>query len=275
MKTVRDELFGSVTLRIVEVGKGYKGAIICKGKQPEIIGGDDPDVIWAKLKDMAGQYNTEYVGFDGARARFLRIFPEGFNDPHYLGHAKTGERNYKLEAIAKLEELLPLAAAKKAENSGEAALAIYRSLNLLAPFEQMRVQDLLRSTDADAFIRLAAAFAEGEIGVLERMKPILARYDSEKWTIATYLPFLWRSHDHMFLKPNVTRDFAKRVGHPFAQDYQAKLNGDTYRSLIDLVGKTRAAIDGLGPRDNIDIQSFIWVVGEYEEPKTNETPAHP
>jgi hypothetical protein len=267
MKTIRSEPFGPVTLRIVEDSKGYKGGVIRKGEQPDTISGNDLDIIWAKLKDMAGQYNSEFIGFEGARTRFLRIFPEGFNDPGYIGDSSDGERSYKLAAVAKLEKMLPLKTAKSAEKSGEAALAIYRALNLLAPFEQMRVQDLLRSDDADAFIHMAATLAEGDLSALERMKPVLSQYGAEKWTIATFLPFLWRASDHMFLKPNVTRDFAERVGHPLAHGYQSQLNVETYNSLLDLVEKTKAAISDLCPQDNIDIQSFIWVVGEYEEPK--------
>ena len=70
---------------------------------------------------------------------------------------------------------------------------------------------------------------------------------------------------HMFLKPTVTADFADRVGHDFHHRYTAEPNADTYLALLDLVEKTRAAIAELKPRDNIDIRSFIWVVGEYRE----------
>jgi hypothetical protein len=85
------------------------------------------------------------------------------------------------------------------------------------------------------------------------------------WPIVTYLPFLWDYRKHMFLKPTVTMDFADRVGHDFHHCYSAEPNADTYCALLDLVGETRSAIAELKPRDNLDIQSFIWVVGEYRE----------
>jgi hypothetical protein len=69
----------------------------------------------------------------------------------------------------------------------------------------------------------------------------------------------------MFLKPTVTADFADRVGHDFHHRYEAEPNEDTYLALLDLVTATRMAITSLEPRDNLDIQSFIWVVGEYRE----------
>jgi hypothetical protein len=38
-----------------------------------------------------------------------------------------------------------------------------------------------------------------------------------------------------------------------------------YESLLDLVAKTEAELTDLNPRDRIDIQSFIWVVGDYKD----------
>lgn len=81
----------------------------------------------------------------------------------------------------------------------------------------------------------------------------------------TYLPYLWRPDRHMFLKPEVTKDFAARVGHPFAYNYEARLDIDVYASLLDLVERTNRELSDLEPRDRIDIQSFIWVVGNYQE----------
>jgi hypothetical protein len=41
---------------------------------------------------------------------------------------------------------------------------------------------------------------------------------------------------------------------------------------LDLVAKTETELTDLKPRDRIDLQSFIWVVGDYqdgiEQPKT-------
>jgi hypothetical protein len=69
----------------------------------------------------------------------------------------------------------------------------------------------------------------------------------------------------MFLPPEATKDFAARVGHSFAHKYQAKLVPEVYQSLLDLVAKTEKEIADLEPRDRIDVQSFIWVVGAYKD----------
>ena len=90
-------------------------------------------------------------------------------------------------------------------------------------------------------------------------------HDAAKWTVVTYLPFLWKPDTRMFLKPEVTKLFADRVGHEFALRYRADLDIEVYRCLLDLVACTRRAIKELQPRDNIDLQSFVWVVGDYSE----------
>ena len=69
----------------------------------------------------------------------------------------------------------------------------------------------------------------------------------------------------MFLKPKVTKDFAERVGHPFAYEYSSTLEVPVYESLLSLASEAETAIRDLKRRDRIDLQSFIWVVGTYTE----------
>ena len=97
------------------------------------------------------------------------------------------------------------------------------------------------------------------------LERVLKPHGCAKWTVATYLPFLWRPETHMYLKPEATKDFAARVGHPLASFYEAQLKFDVYASLLDLADATSNQLSDLAPRDRIDIQSFIWVVGDYRE----------
>jgi hypothetical protein len=59
-----------------------------------------------------------YVGYDGAKARFLEHYPAGFSDPEYFESQTRGERNYKLAATEKLRKTLPLETAIDAKNAG-------------------------------------------------------------------------------------------------------------------------------------------------------------
>ncbi|HEX5958890.1 MAG TPA: hypothetical protein VFY92_09580 [Hyphomicrobiaceae bacterium] len=69
----------------------------------------------------------------------------------------------------------------------------------------------------------------------------------------------------MYLKPEAMKDFAQRVGHRFVHDYKPRLDVRVYESLLDLASRTAKEIEDLKPRDRIDVQSFIWVVGKYKE----------
>lgn len=262
MKTIRNEVIGKNTLRLVDTGKGYVGLVIAGGKQLNRIDGDDPAKLWAELRGAAGRGSDAYFGFDGARSRFRQFFPDGFRSPSF----KEAERDYKLKAKAKLDETAPLEQALTGSNLGEAVLSAYRGTNLLSPFEKTRLQPLLRGPDADPFIQAAARFTIGEIEpALAIMDRLLLKHDNAKWTVVTYLPFLWRPDDHMFLKPMVTQDFAERVGHPFVHDYSPALDPAVYASLRDLMVQTAREVVDLEPRDNIDLQSLVWIVGEYKE----------
>jgi hypothetical protein len=57
-------------------------------------------------------------------------------------------------------------------------------------------------------------------------------HDDAKWTVVTYLPFLWRPGAHMFLKGEVTTEFAARVGHRLADDYEPRLDIGSCRSTM-------------------------------------------
>ncbi len=76
----------------------------------------------------------------------------------------------------------------------------------------------------------------------------------------------------MYLKLEATKDFATRVGHLLASVYEAQLNFDVYASLLELTEQTANRLSDLDPRDRIDIQSFIWVVGDYREDREDVYP---
>lgn len=262
MKTVREAKLDKLILRLVEKDKLFIGLIIAGEVKKLQIDGTSADDVWRRLHDEAGKTNPKYFGFDGARGRFLRFFPNGF---HSAGYADE-ERNYKVAAKKKLDATVPVEKAVIGSGFGEAVLAVFRATNLLSPFEKTRLQDVLRGPTADPFIRATARFTMDETkAALLEMERALKPSESAKWTVATYLPFLWRPEKHMFLKPEVTKDFAVRVGHRFATDYEPRLDIEVYNSLLDLVTKTTAELSDLKPRDRIDVQSFIWVVGDYQE----------
>lgn len=256
--------YGQATLKWQAAkGGGFAGAVILDGKRVALIEDADEKKLLARLRNEAGRLHPDYVGFDGAMRRYVHFFPGGL---HSAANSAS-ERGYKERAAKRLCAFLSIEQALDA--SAEDATALARAgiqTNVLSPFEAARFRDTLQSKTARQFLRGAAAFATGNYDVGARaMTAAVQPHGRISWPILTYLPFLWDYERHMFLKPTVTTDFADRVGHDFHHAYSPEPNAETYLSLLDLVDTTRNAIASLEPRDNIDIQSFIWVVGEYRE----------
>ena len=210
-----------------------------------------------------------YFGYSGARSRFLKFFPNGF---HSAGFSSQ-ERDYKLAAKRKLDATVPLSEALSGRGLGRAILSVFQATNMISRFEKTRVANVLHGRDADAFVQAAARFTDdATAAALSEIKRVLRPHDCAKWTVATYLPFLWRPEAHMYLKPEATKDFAVRVGHAFASVYRAQIEFDVYSSLLDLADETSNQLSDLAPRDRIDIQSFVWVVGDYREDREEVYP---
>jgi len=63
----------------------------------------------------------------------------------------------------------------------------------------------------------------------------------------------------MFLKPRVTQNAAKKYKFDF--DYTSKPSWPTYHSLLNFAKQIKQDTIQYKPRDLIDLQSFIWVMG--------------
>ena len=259
---VSERPYGQATLKWQSAKDGgFIGAVMLGGKRVAVIEDSEEERLLVRLRNKAGELHPDYVGFDGAITRYRHFFPSGLHG----AASASSERDYKERAAARLRATVPLEQAISATDSDAAALAGAGIMtNMLSPFESARLQDTLKGESGGQFLRGAAAFASGDYTAgAAAMASAVQAHGRISWPIATYLPFLWDYEHHMFLKPTVTADFADRVGHDFQHHYSAELNADTYLALLDLVAVTRSAIAELEPRDNLDIQSFIWVVGKY------------
>jgi hypothetical protein len=207
------------------------------------------------------------------RRRFLRFFPKGFYDERYL----EWERDYKAEAHARWTAALPvttfgqLLAVGHYQAIAAEALRIEARTNLLFSFEKMAVRDAVRTAaGARRFAEALYAWvhgrgsAESRFGVWCDAIAGLPRRQTRvlTWPVVTVFGFLAQPDRHVFLKPNVTRLAAVRYGFDF--HYRSRPNWTTYSQLLDLAEMVRSDQRDLGPRDLIDIQSFLWVQGSEE-----------
>ena len=258
IRTVRSGTLGKWKLRLVEKDRWFHGLVDNK----RCVDGPDANDVWRRLHNDAGKADPNYFGYEGARSRFLKFFPNGFCSDGFASQ----ERDYKVAAKSKLDASAPLTEALSGDGFGEAVLSAFQATNMLSRFEKARIAELLRGRDADAFVQAAARFArDGTEAELTGLQRVLQCHGCDNWTFATYLPFLWRPETHMYLKPEVTKEYATRVGHPLASLYRPQLEFEVYASLLNLADQTAKELSDLEPRDRIDIQSFIWVVGGYQE----------
>lgn len=210
------------------------------------------------------------------KRKFLRFFPEGFSDETYF----DWERGYKWRAHQEWQSVLNRTSFQQKLSRGEFleiagdAVRIESRTNLLFSFEKMAIRDALKSE------RGARAFAEGLYALLYGTGRLQTRFSRWcgvvaalprrqsrvlTWPLATVFGFIAQPETHVFLKPTVTRMAAKQYGFDF--QYRSGPAWETYSSLLEFAHEIEHDLRDLRPRDLIDIQSFMWVIGsdEYEE----------
>jgi hypothetical protein len=210
------------------------------------------------------------------RRKFLRIFPGGFRDPEYI----ELERDYKWQAhlrwLAALNQEHFEALLRKDRHAeiAAAAIAVESRTNLLFSFEKMALRDAVRSEEgAQRFSEGLFDFLHGAGEIEERFTRwcgSVARLPRRQtrvltWPLVTVFGFIAQPLKHIFLKPRVTQAAAARYGYDF--NYSSKPSWTTYASLLGFAADVRRLTRDLRPRDYIDLQSFIWVIGseEYED----------
>jgi hypothetical protein len=209
------------------------------------------------------------------RRKFLRLFPQGFADRQYV----AWERGYKWQAHEQWAAVLgrvefeSLLHARRFKEIAQRAVRIESRTNLLFSFEKMALRDAVKSPAG------ARRFAEGLHDLLHGTAAMRDRFDRWctvlaalprrqtrvlTWPVATVFGFLAQPLTHIFLKPKVTREAARAYGCDFK--YVAQPSAATYLHFLQFAEVIRRDVADLKPRDMIDLQSFMWVMGseEYE-----------
>jgi hypothetical protein len=207
------------------------------------------------------------------RRTFLRHFPDGFRDETYL----AWERDYKLQAHLRWQATLSreryaqLLRRHRHAEIASAAVGIESRTNLLFSFEKMALRDAVRTRDgARDFARGLFAFLHGDGDPelrFDAWRDTVAKLPRRQtrvltWPVLTVFPFIAQPTLHMFLKPVVTRVAAEAYDFDF--EYSARPTRRTYASLLRFARRVRRDVRDLHPRDLIDVQSFLWVLGSDE-----------
>jgi hypothetical protein len=205
------------------------------------------------------------------RRKFLHYFPGGFRDETYL----DWERDYKWKAHRQWVGLLGAETMKHlpAAEVAARAIRIESRTNLLFSFEKMALRDAVRPpAGSRAFADALAQFLRGSGALEVRFEHWCAAIGSLPrvqtrvltWPVVTVFGFLAQPKVHLYLKPTVTKRAARAYGFDF--EYASKPAWPTYRSLLAFGAQVRRDLADLAPRDQVDIQSFLWVQGSDEYP---------
>lgn len=208
-----------------------------------------------------------------AKDRFRAFYPDGFRDADYVAL----ERRYKWDAhrrfvseLGRAEYAAQLDAGAYEEIARD-VVRIEATTNLLFSFEKIAVRHAIRDPGG------AKLFAEGLFDFLWGPGPPADRFDRWQravaelpraqtrvltWPVLTAFAFVARPRVHIILKPLVTRRAAAAYGYDLR--YRPTPTWSTYASVLGFARQVRADLADWRPRDLIDIQSFIWVLGSAE-----------
>ncbi len=209
------------------------------------------------------------------RRKFLQVFPGGFHDETYL----DWERDYKWATHKRWAAALGQAEFGRLLTAGDYREVAARAIqveqqsrhSMVFSYEKMALRDAVKSSaGAERFSRGLFHFLHGTGSAEARFTSwveVVASLPRKQtrvlaWPVVTVLGFIAKPRVHIFLKPTVTQRAAETYGFDFT--YVSKPNWGTYRSLLDLAKQVRADTHDLRPRDMIDIQSFLWVLGSAE-----------
>ena len=222
---------------------------------------------------VSGRARSRQQRVAAAKRRFCDFYPDGFSDADYLAL----ERRYKWEAHRRWARALGRgtyeARLEAGDHEGIAhdAVRIEAATNLLFSFEKIAIRDAVRSPAG------AKTFAEGlfdwlygpgaqstRFALWRETLAALPRRGTRvlTWPVLTSFGFLARPKVHMMLKPVVTRRAASAYG--FEMHYRPDPQWRTYEDLLAFAHILRLDLAEWCPRDMIDLQSFIWVLGSSE-----------
>lgn len=200
------------------------------------------------------------TSFDKLIERFRKQYGS-FTSPLYI----DDERNYKLEAAAKLTERLAPDVLRDLIDSGrfdEASTEIKRAMqgnNLLNQWDGRPVRDAPAEPLARSLYELV--YGDGPFDArFDAWVALLAESKPGCWPAATYFLMLHDPARHILVKPEPYRALLATLDEEV--EWNPHPSAERYAALRELAERLLEQLRPLGARDMIDVQSFIWIVRE-------------
>lgn len=233
-------------------------------KHDEVDGitGETLSEVRSDIKCRLNHISQDYAGVGSAINLFRRAFPGGFESKYYVFRERAYKDTRSRFMVENLREdqIDELLARGDFDTIGSLAKRAFSTSNLYSQYELIKFGDALKVKGlAKPFAELLRELLYGDFDQsLEDLAHLLRPHDAAKWPILSFWPFFRFPDLHMFLKPMMVQRCAERMGYDL--HYESLPNRDTYHSLLGFAEFVREGIADLEPKDNIDIQSFIYAI---------------
>jgi hypothetical protein len=210
---------------------------------------------------------VETVPFERQVAYFLRLFPEGFNDPQWKamvrGDSKRRAKKHRDAAIADAGEKLSrerLDALLEADDlRGVADLAgdVLGATNLTTGAQGRPVTEMTRGREKLFAPALRDLLWDENEPLANRMERFIATLGKPTWPLVTALPALVHPERHICVHGPTFRSQAAWLAPRMR--WSRKPGGRPYTEVLELAGKLRHSLEeaGAAPNDMFDVYEFV------------------
>jgi len=212
--------------------------------------------------------SADYVTTAMAIERFQTIYPDGFSAPRFLKDqrdASVRAHQFCIQLLGQVE-LEELIAEDRYQDVCDRARHVESMTTLLTKSEKTAFYEVLDNPVNQKFFSLALAnLLYGSDSEEDRFKSfvrILDLLEIGRWPYATLFGFIRFPQERAFIKPTVIQNVARSLC--WRINYKSEPNWRTYAAVLRLYNYLRTSLveEGLMPRDLLDVQSFIWSVGQ-------------
>ncbi len=239
------------------------------------------------LDPKTGRYAlaANFLTHDEALAEFLKVFPQGFADPAYVGDG-SGKRERASRWRAASSEWAQAFGGGQGERllaDGELREVVRRALRVgrhvirvPGAFDEEALEEALGPGE------VVAPFFDALFGLLSAPSPARPRFEklftaSEAlgvepdlaWPMATLFPFVADPAHHVLLLPKAACGAAARLGCDLR--YKPAPSWATYTALRAFSEQLLEKLRPQGARDFIDVEGFLHAVGTPASRKKRPT----
>lgn len=210
----------------------------------------------------------DYVTVPVAIERFMANYPGGFEDPGFIKATRDANvLGYKhCSHLLSQEEMSRLIEDGCFDAVCDRARHIESTTNLLTKSERKALHDALELPACQKLFSLALLNllygTETDEARFKQFLRMLGILHLNKWPFATLFSFIRHPQHHAFIKPTAIQKAAKALC--WRINYKPEPNWKTYDAILRLYSYVRTNLleEGLMPRDQCDVQSFIWSIDQ-------------